>query len=40
MNARRVIKKPRRWVAAKHPLVVLVWWALVGAGGRVHVLDV
>ncbi|MCC6427049.1 MAG: hypothetical protein IT435_09555 [Phycisphaerales bacterium] len=31
MNARRVIEKPWRWVAAHHPLVVFVWWALVAA---------
>ncbi|MCC6428621.1 MAG: hypothetical protein IT435_17605 [Phycisphaerales bacterium] len=31
MNARRVIERPWRWVAAHHPLVVFIWWALVAA---------
>ncbi|MCK6477369.1 MAG: hypothetical protein L6Q35_11110 [Phycisphaerales bacterium] len=31
MNARRVIDRPCRWVAAHHPLVLFIWWALVAA---------
>ena len=31
MNARRAIEKPCLWVAAHHPLVVFIWWALVAA---------